>query len=166
MPISDERKEQKKEQIDWGIKINKFEQSQVNSSLQHLIFNNPVEKIPPWYCEVLKMVLFACSYAYREAFGWDNLTARMYQELALKLPKMEDINEPTELEKQNKKLKEFVGYFPGEFQEAYVINGVFKTGEDKTMKNDEFVALWKFMESEPFDRFTMEVITKYFYKNK
>ncbi len=146
------------EQLWWGNKINQFERNQINSSLKQLLFEAPLEKLPIWYCEVLKMVLFACSYAYREAYGWDNLTAKMYEDLALKLPKIDDAKDPNEFAQQKEKLDEFVAFFPGEFQEAVVIGGLFQTGEGEPLTKQDFENLWKFMESEPFDKFTIKAI--------
>lgn len=161
MSISDDQRKEKRDSLYWRGKIKNFEESKVNSGLTYLIFSGGgIEKIQPWYGEVLKMILFACSYAYREAYGWDNLTAKLYENLALELPKIEEITEPNEMSEQQEKLKEFVQFLPGEFQEAYVVNGVFRTADDEVIKQNDFEVLWTFMESEVFGKFTIKYISE------
>ena len=159
MPINDDVKKKKRDNIYWRGKIKNFEESQVNSGLKNIIYGKPLEKIKPWYVEVIKMMLLACSYAYRNAYNYDNLTATMYEKLARSLPSMEDIQDDAEFAKQKNKLEEFIANFPAEKDNSYR-GGNFLTGDNKQFTEEDFENLWKIMESDIFDKYTMRFISE------
>jgi len=153
------QEKKKRDNIYWRGKIKNFEENPVNIGLKNLIYGKPLEKIKPWYGEVIKMMLLACSYAYRNAYDYDNLTAKMYEELAKSLPSMEDIENADELNIQKEKLKEFITNFPAEQDNSYVA-GTFFTGDDKPFTENDFEDLWKIMESDIFNEYTMKFINE------
>ncbi|MEW6042927.1 MAG: hypothetical protein AB1608_01545 [Thermoproteota archaeon] len=157
--IEEEKKKEKREKLYWREKIRRFEESKANLDLKYLLFETvDIEKIQPWFAEILKIVLLCVRTAYANAYDWDNLTSRLYFELARKLRSLNKIVGPTEHEKQKAKMEAFLETLPGEFPEYEAVFGFVRTGSGERLSREEFEAIWSFIESDTFDKFVFDYL--------
>ena len=155
--IKKEHKEELYNKIYWQNKISQFENSKANKVLKYLLLEgNRTNGIKPWFAEVIQIVLLCVRTAYANAYGLDNLTSKMYYKLTEQLTTLSDIKNPDEFIKQEEKLKKFLNHLPGEFPEYEAWGGLVKTASGEDLSIKEFEVIWKFVESDTFDIFSVD----------
>jgi len=115
------------------------------------------EELPEYVGEFLKPIYFTVGQIYREAYGYDNTTGRLYRDLAYRLPSTAGLS-AKEADEQNEKLDKIFKRLPRGFANYAAINGWMQVPEGKPLTPYKAKQLLDFIESEDFDRIIAELI--------